>query len=67
MILNQTKNGVVLDWNDKASIRKFIDICWDKHLKGELKVENADLKRFTRCELTRRMALLFDSLTTKKN
>ena len=67
MILNQTKNGVVLDWNDKASIRKFIDICWDKHLKGELKVENADLKRFTRRELTRRMALLFDSLTTKKN
>ena len=32
--------------------------------KGELKVENAVLKRFTRRELTRRMALLFDSLTT---
>ena len=67
MILNQTKTGVVLDWNDKTSIKTFIDICWDKHLKGGLKVEDADLKRFTRRELTRSMARLFDSLTTKKD
>ena len=62
MILNQTKTGIVLSWNDKASIKRFIDLCWDNHLKGELQVDDADLTRFTRRELTRRMAELFDSL-----
>ncbi len=64
MILNQTKTGVVLDWNDRASLMKFIEICWDKHLKGELTVDDADLSRFTRRNLTRRMAQLFDELTS---
>ncbi len=63
MILNQTKTGVVLDWNDKASLSRFIDLCWNNHLKGALTVEDADLSQFTRRNLTRRMAQLFDSVT----
>ncbi len=64
MILNQTKTGVVLDWNDKASLAKFIDICWNRHRKGELLVEDADISRFTRRNLTRRMAQLFDTVSS---
>ena len=60
MILNSTKTGVVLDWSDKESMAKFIDLCWERHLKGELTVEDADLKQFTRVELTRKMAELFE-------
>ncbi len=67
MILNQTKTGVVLDWNDKASVKRFIDLCWDRHFKGELEVDDADLTKFTRRELTRRMAELFDSLLASHN
>ena len=67
MILNQTKTGVVLDWNDKASVKRFIDLCWDRHVKGELEVDDADLTKFTRRELTRRMAELFDSLLASHN
>ena len=60
MILNKTKTGTVLDWEDRSSLRYFIDMCWKRHLKGELSVEDADLTQFTRRDLTRRMAALFD-------
>ena len=69
MILNTTKTGVVLDWEDKASLDRFIELCWQNHLKGALTVEDADISQFTRRNLTRRMASLFDSLldTVREN
>lgn len=60
MILNSTKTGVVLDWNDEASVSRFIELCWQNHLASRLSVEDADISQFTRKELTRRMAALFD-------
>ena len=65
MILNNTKTGLVLDWEDRTSIEKYIDMCWEKHQAGCLTVENADISQFTRRNLTRRMAQLFDRLTEK--
>ena len=64
MVLNSTKTGIVLDWEDKSSLDRFIELCWQNHLKGELTVEDADISQFTRRNLTRRMAELFDK--TKK-
>ena len=63
MILNNTKTGIVLDWEDKKSIARYIDLCWTKHLNGCLTVENADISQFTRRNLTKRMAELFEKLT----
>ena len=63
MILNSTKTGLVLNWEDKKSIARYVDMCWEKHLAGELTVENADISQFTRRNLTRRMAQLFDRVT----
>ena len=60
MILNTTKTGLVLDWEDKRSIARYIDLCWERHLKGGLMVDDADISQFTRRNLTRRMAQLFD-------
>jgi hypothetical protein len=60
MILNETKTGVVLDWEDREAIAQFIDSCWEKHLAGELTTEGADISQFTRRNLTRRMAQLFE-------
>ena len=60
MILNTTKTGIVLNWDDKASISRFIDLCWKNHLEGNLTVEDADISQFTRRNLTQRMAQLFD-------
>ena len=62
MILNKTKTGVVLDWEDRSSISRFIDLCWERHLKGELAVEDADISQFTRKNLAAKMAGLMDSL-----
>ena len=63
MILNETKTGVVLDWEDREAIACHIDSCWEKHLAGKLVTDGADISQFTRRRLTRRMAQLFDSLT----
>ena len=63
MILNTTRTGVVLDWKDKTSIARFIELCWKNHLEGRLTVDDADISQFTRRNLTRRMAELFDRLT----
>ena len=67
MILNTTKTGVVLNWDDKASLECFVNLCWERHLKGELRVEDADLGQFTRVELTRKMAKLFERTVGHKN
>ena len=63
IILNTTKTGLVLDWEDKRSIARFIDLCWERHLAGGLTVDDADISQFTRRNLTHRMAQLFDTLT----
>ena len=63
MILDSTRTGVVFDWEDKAAIAKYIDECWEKHLEGCLRVEGSDISQFTRRNLTRRMAQLFEEVT----
>ena len=65
MILDSTKTGVVFDWEDKEAIAKYIDECWEKHLEGSLLVEGSDISQFTRRNLTRSMAQLFDKLIEK--
>ncbi len=62
MILNQSKTGTVLDWNDKEAMAGFIDDCWQKHLKGILTTEGADISQFTRRNLTKRMIQLFEEV-----
>ena len=66
MILNTTKTGLVLDWEDKESISRYIDYCWERHLKGELTVEDADISQFARKALTKRMAELFNRLIIRE-
>lgn len=66
MILNQTKTGVVLGWEDNKSMARFIDLCWNNHMSGRLTVEDADISQFTRRNLTRRMAALFGQLSGRK-
>ena len=62
MILDSTRTGVVFDWEDKEAIAKYIDECWEKHLEGRLRIEGDDISKFTRRNLTRRMAQLFEEL-----
>ena len=63
MIMDQTKTGTVLDWEDKAHLQDFILECWNRHRNGELNLEKSDISRFERRNLTRQMAKLFEKLT----
>lgn len=65
MILEKAKAGTVLEWDDKESIAEYIDISWEKHLKGELNVSDAEISGFSRLALTRRMADLLDKYSRK--
>ncbi len=60
MIVNETRTGTVIDWEDRKGLTQYIEQCWERHLEGRLSTEGADLSRFTRRSLTRRMAVLFD-------
>ena len=66
MIMDSTKTGTVLDWNDREAVGRFIDRCWCDHCKGILTVEGTDISQFTRRNLTRRMAELFDRIVSGK-
>jgi hypothetical protein len=63
MILNKTSTGVVVDWEDKISMKKYIDDCWKAHLDGNLTINDGEISAFTRRNLTRQMAELFDKVT----
>ena len=63
MILNKTNTGVVVDWEDKISMKKYIDDCWKAHLDGNLTINDGEISAFTRRNLTRQMAELFDRVT----
>ena len=65
MILDSTRTGVVFDWEDREAIAKHLDQCWERHLAGQLTVDGANISQFTRRNLTRRMAQLFDRLTRR--
>ena len=65
MILKDTKTGMTVDWNDRECLKAFILDCWSKHMNGTLTAEGADISCFTRRNLTRRMAELFDKVTKK--
>ena len=64
MILNETKTGKVIDWEDKEGISEYIEKCWERHLEGRLTTEGADISHFTRRSITRRMVQLFERLAS---
>ena len=43
MIVNETRTGTVIDWNDKEGISQYIEQCWKRHLEGRLSSDGADL------------------------
>lgn len=62
MILDETRTGTVLEWEDKTGIEEYVGQCWERHRAGSLSTDGADLTRFTRRSLTRQMAELFEKI-----
>lgn len=65
-ILNATKAGTVFGWNDYKSVRRYIDFCWERFLKGTLDPGTENTAQYSRRVLTTRMARLMDSLIDKR-
>ena len=65
-ILSETKAGTVFDWDDKDSIKDYIDTSWDFYKNGLLTSKAENIEQYSRRKLTSRMARLMEA-TIKKN
>ena len=46
-ILEDTKTGMTYDWEDLSAITRYIKLCWQMHLKGNLTVESEDIEKYS--------------------
>ena len=67
MILEKTDTGIVFNWEDNVSMKKYIESCWKSHLSGNLTKKDGDISIFTRRNLTRRMAELFNGIIDSRS
>lgn len=56
---------MVYDWDDEKKIRAWIDFCWDEFKNDELHDNTSDISRFTRRNLTVKLAELLNQITEK--
>lgn len=61
-ILAETNAGEVYDWEEYESIKAYIDRSWEKFQSGTLVAETENIEKYSRRELTRTMAALFEKL-----
>jgi len=61
-IVADASAGETFEWNDKASVRAFVDKHWDAFKEGRSLYDGKDVSAYSRRALTRRMASLMSSL-----
>lgn len=64
-MLKDTQSGVMIDWDDEESTRKFVEEAYRKFKAGGLKENCSDLSGYTRRNLAERYALLLDEIASK--
>ncbi|MFA6859495.1 MAG: hypothetical protein WCR48_07265, partial [Bacteroidales bacterium] len=62
MLLKETGAGVVCDWNNEKAISDYIDDCWNKFKSDTLDCDSVGVERFSRRNLTLRLASMLDSI-----
>ncbi|MDE6872440.1 MAG: glycosyltransferase [Bacteroidales bacterium] len=65
MTVNSAMAGKVFDWDDSDSIAAYIDECWQRFKSGDTDPQTTGIAKYSRKELTARMAELMDSLLMK--
>ncbi len=61
-VLDETKCGKMMDWDDSEGMKRFIDECWRRFKADDLKTDAENIMQYSRRELTGRMARLMESL-----
>ena len=64
-VIKDTKAGVVFDWDDAASIKRYIELCWEGYMSGNPVAGASDISRFSRKALAGEMAGLMNKMTSK--
>ena len=69
-ILNETGAGVVFNWDDKASIAAYINLCWrnfNDPTHEDISPEGTSdrIAEYSRRNTTKRMAALLESVSGK--
>lgn len=64
-IIADTATGEMADWEEYDVMKAYIKRVWEDFLEGKVSVTPKDIERYSRKELTVRLAALLDSLTSK--
>ena len=65
-ILEETRTGEVVDYEDHHDLRKVIGKWYDLHRRRELRLETKSVEAYSRKNLTERMAALLDEVVEAK-
>jgi hypothetical protein len=63
-IIKQTKTGRVIGFNDKTELRKCMADLYKKYKGNKLFVKPENIEQYSRKALTRKLSIIFDSLTS---
>ena len=61
-LLDETRSGRMIEWDDAEGMKDFIDTCWEKFRNDDRTSDTTDISRYSRRELTAKMARLMESL-----
>ena len=64
-IINETKSGVIINFDDVPKIKKQLSQWFDAYQKGALNVQSENIEQFHRKNLTGKMVELIESITKK--
>ena len=65
-IVRDTASGVAYDWEDKKSIKAWVDFCWNEFKEDELKDNVSDISKYNRRTITKQLAGYLEDMTTDK-
>jgi len=64
-VLKETAAGKIFDWDEYDGVVNFLDKCWTDFKNGETRTENADIIKYSRRALTRKMTTLFENILSR--
>ncbi|MDP3441240.1 MAG: glycosyl transferase family 1, partial [Ignavibacteria bacterium] len=64
-IINETNSGWTLRFEEKADLKTLIIELFNQYLNGDLSVNQKDTMKYSRKELTRKMAELFNKVVAE--
>ena len=65
-IIQDTSSGVAYDWEDRKSIKSWVDFCWNEFKNDELLDNTSDISKYNRRTITKQLVSYLEEMTTDK-